>query len=419
MTALDALLIAVQGLLLARWLFVLGSAIHQSLRSRAAGDGAGEAGFAPPPVSVVIPAFNEEASVAAAVRSVAQSVPPPREIVVVDDGSTDGTAGVLERLARDEPRLRVVTSPANEGKAAALNRGLRATTSDFVVTVDADTRLDPDALGRLARAAAGPGVGAVAANLRVADPSCGTLSRWQQVEYVAALNLDRRAQRSWGCITTVPGAAAAWRREALAAVGGFSGRTCTEDMDVTLCLLQAGWRVALEDRALAFTETPTDWRALFRQRLRWLYGNLQCAWRHRGALFRPRRAALGFLGLPNVWFAQLLAYLLLPLAAAATVRVVEWIGPWAAAAYLGLFGLDVAACRLAFRLDRSPPAPAWLIASQRLCFPFFALAVFLAAAARWGARRPVGWKSEVSPALAQAGAGAPPALCAPRRDPPG
>jgi len=254
--------------------------------------------------------------------------------------------------------------------------------------VDADTEVAPDTVLLLASAVCVPGTGAAACNLQVGRPD-RWLRRWQTMEYVTALNLDRRAQALWGCVTTVPGAAAGWRREALTQAGGFSADTCTEDMDLTLTLHEAGWRVVFEDRAVAWTLAPATLRELFRQRLRWLWGNLQCLVKHRRSLVRRDRPALALVGLPNAWFVQLGSYLLLPLAVAGAFRVSQILGAWTLPVYGGLFALDVAACWLAHLLAGTRPS--WQLPLQRLLFPFFSLAVFATAGLKAAVGKPAGW----------------------------
>ena len=396
MSAFDLAMVGVQVALFARFLFVLGCALAQARRRgkdepRPSGaDGAGAV-----PVTVVVPAFDEERTLAATVRSIAASRHAPLDIVVVDDGSRDGTLEVARSLARELPNVTVRALGKNRGKVAALNEGVGAARGEVVATVDADTTLHPEALSRLVSRLVAGGAAAVASNVRVGNRD-RWLTRWQSLEYVCALNLDRRAQALLGCITTVPGAAAVYRREALSRAGGFSADTATEDTDLSLLLLARGEKVLLEPEALAFTEAPSSARALFRQRRRWLYGNLQCAWKHRRWLFSARRPALGFFGLPNLWLVHLGVYLLLPFSAAFTVRLAHALdAPVLVGLFSALFLLDLALCAAAYGVERagSRASPSDLLQApvQRLLFPFFLWAVFLAVAARRLAGRAPRW----------------------------
>jgi cellulose synthase/poly-beta-1,6-N-acetylglucosamine synthase-like glycosyltransferase len=125
--------------------------------------------------------------------------------------------------------------------------------------------------------------------------------------------MDRRAFASLNCITVVPGAVGAWRRTLLEQAGGFPSDTLAEDQDLTLRIHRLGYSIGYEENAIAWTEAPDRLRTLAKQRFRWAYGTLQCMWKHRDALFRPRYGALGFIAMPNVWIFQILFPLLSPL----------------------------------------------------------------------------------------------------------
>lgn len=300
-----------------------------------------------PMVSVLIPAYNEGRVIARTVRSVLAQSYPHFEVVVVDDGSTDDTPDAAAAASTDA-RVRVVRQP-NGGKAAALNHGIALATGEIIVVIDADTVLAADAIRQLVRPLADARVGAVAGNAKVGN-RVNLVTRWQAVEYVTSQNLDRRAFVLLNCITVVPGAIGAWRREAVLEAGGFRTDTLAEDQDLTLTLLRRGHRVALADRAVALTEAPETFEALLKQRFRWSFGTLQCAWKHRAAVLRPQAGALGMVGLPNIWLFQLLFPLLSPAADVALLATLVRLAvetpalgahaAWAhAAPVLGLYGL--------------------------------------------------------------------------------
>jgi cellulose synthase/poly-beta-1,6-N-acetylglucosamine synthase-like glycosyltransferase/peptidoglycan/xylan/chitin deacetylase (PgdA/CDA1 family) len=262
-----------------------------------------------PPVTVLVPAFNEEVGIEATVRSLAGADYPDVEVIVVDDGSTDRTAEVVESLGLAGVR---VLRKANAGKAAALNVGLAASDRDVVVMVDGDTVFERDALQRLVAPLAAPGVGAVSGNTKVGNRR-RLIGHWQHLEYVSAFNLDRRLYDLLHCMPTVPGAIGAYRRTALDAVGGVSSDTLAEDTDLTMALQRAGWRVVYEEQARAWTEAPASLSALWRQRYRWCYGTLQSVAKHRRALVeRGPGKSLGRIGLPYLLFFQVLLPLLAP-----------------------------------------------------------------------------------------------------------
>ena len=160
---------------------------------------------------------------------------------------------------------------------------------------------------------ANPNVGAVAGNAKVGN-RVNLVTRWQALEYVTSQNLDRRAFALLDCITVVPGAIGGWRRSVVLEAGGFAGDTLAEDQDLTIRLRRTGHSIAYAERAVAWTEAPDTLSALSKQRFRWSFGTLQCAWKNKDALLRPRFGTLGFVALPNTWLFQLLLTSLSPLA---------------------------------------------------------------------------------------------------------
>ncbi|GAA4460415.1 bifunctional polysaccharide deacetylase/glycosyltransferase family 2 protein [Phytohabitans houttuyneae] len=318
------------------------------------------------PVSVVVPAYNESANIAATVRSLVASDYPWVEVIVVDDGSTDGTAGIVERL-----RLRGVrvVRQANAGKPAALNTGIAHARGDILVLVDGDTVFEPDAVGRLVQPLQDPDVGAVSGNAKVANRR-GLLGRWQHLEYVIGFNLDRRMFDVLRCMPTVPGAIGAFRRAAVVDVGGVSSQTLAEDTDFTMALIRAGWRVVYAPDAVAWTEAPASLKQLWRQRYRWCYGTMQAMWKHRRSLVEPRAAGrLGRRGLSYL----LLFQVALPLCAC----VVDVYGIYGllflppakvAAVWIGFTLLQVATAAYALRLDGERYGPLWSLPFQQVVY---------------------------------------------------
>jgi cellulose synthase/poly-beta-1,6-N-acetylglucosamine synthase-like glycosyltransferase len=317
-----------------------------------------------PPVSVVVPAFNEALNIAATVKSIAgNNHVADVEVIVVDDGSTDGTADIAEAL--DLPGVTVIRQ-TNQGKPAALNAGVREASHDVLVLVDGDTIFEPDTIGQLVQPFADNGVGAVSGNAKVGNRQ-GLLGRWQHLEYCAGSNLDRQILHALRCIPTVPGAVGAFRRAALTDVGGVSDDTLAEDTDLTMAVTRAGWRVAYRPEAKAWTEAPASLHGLFRQRYRWSYGTFQAMWKHRGALVE--NGPMGRFGL-----LYLLAFhLLLPLLAPVMDLLVLY-GFLVADAPLGLIVwtvfllIQTASAGYALRLDGESLRPLWAYPLQQLVY---------------------------------------------------
>lgn len=320
-----------------------------------------------PPVSVLVPAYDEAVGIAGAVRSLVASDYPDLEVVVVDDGSTDGTGDIVEALGL--PGVRVVRQ-ANAGKARALATAARHASHDVLVMLDGDTVFEPATIRSLVQPLRDPAVGAVSGNTKVGNRH-GLLGRWQHLEYVSGFNLDRRLQDLLGCITTVPGACGAFRRQALEAAGGVSTDTLAEDTDVTMAVLRAGYRVVHEERARAWTEAPATVQDLWKQRYRWSYGTLQCMWKHRGALTdrRPGGRRLGRVGIPYMAAFQVLMPLLAPaIDLLAVFALLTGEGATVLAVWGGFAALQLVLTAYALRLDGESLRPLWSLPLQQLLY---------------------------------------------------
>jgi cellulose synthase/poly-beta-1,6-N-acetylglucosamine synthase-like glycosyltransferase len=242
---------------------------------------------------------------------------------------------VLDVAERDD-RIRLIQQ-RNQGKWAALNNGFGSVRSELVVTLDADTLVTPSTVGALVAGFSGADVGAVAGVIKVGNVSRNLVTRWQALEYLTQIGLERSAAAFLNAVMVVPGACAAWRRTAVLGAGGYSSATLAEDCDLTLLLHRHGWRIEQADEAVAFTEAPESLDALLRQRVRWMYGTVQALWRHRGMMFRPRYGWLGMFVLPTAVLTLALPLVFTPLVALALVQMLASQGPLTVLLYLGLF----------------------------------------------------------------------------------
>jgi cellulose synthase/poly-beta-1,6-N-acetylglucosamine synthase-like glycosyltransferase len=381
-----------------------------------------------PEVSVLIPAYNEESVIVDTVRSALASRYPKLEVLVVDDGSTDRTAELVRANFGSEPRVRLLLQP-NRGKPAALNHGLAEGLGEVVISIDADTIVDPEAIPRLVRHFADPRVGAVAGNVKVMNRN-RWLTRWQALEYITSQNLEKRAFDLLNCIPVVPGAAGAWRAELLRSAGGFSGDTVAEDTDLTLSIRRSGWKIQYDEDAIGRTEVPDTVEALIRQRFRWTFGTLQAVWKHRDAVGKPRYGTLGWIAIPNIFLFQivlplvspvidLLFLLSLALWALAQLRIARLPQLWTlqdverSLIFFAVFMLiDLLTCVVAFALERNEDwtllAPLLL---QRFYYRQMMYVVLFRALKEAVQGRPVGWRGvepqiptapPPSPSIAQA-----------------
>jgi cellulose synthase/poly-beta-1,6-N-acetylglucosamine synthase-like glycosyltransferase/peptidoglycan/xylan/chitin deacetylase (PgdA/CDA1 family) len=320
-----------------------------------------------PPVSVIVPAHNEAAGIAATVRSIVETdYRGELEVIVVDDGSTDDTATIAADL--ELPGVAVFRQP-NAGKAAALNAGIATSRHDILILVDADTVFARNTIERLVIPFEDPTVGAVSGNTKVGNLR-GIIGRWQHIEYVIGFNLDRRMFDLLRCMPTVPGAIGAFRWDALAYVGGVSEDTLAEDTDLTMAVCRTGWRVIYEETAQAWTEAPGSLRQLWRQRYRWCYGTLQAMWKHRRAVVsRGPAGALGRRGLVYLACFQILLPLLAP-----AVDLYALFGiafgdtDHVGQIWLGFLGLQMFIAAFALRLDGERLTVLWTMPLQQFVY---------------------------------------------------
>ena len=296
-------------LMTGRLLIIGAFAIYDRLRRRRYGR---EADSYKPDVAVLIPAYNEEKVIERTVRAALASDYPNLRVIVIDDGSKDKTLEVAQAaFAREEMtgQVLILTKP-NSGKADALNFGLEHLRDEEIfVGIDADTMIARDAISRLVPHFLDPQVGAVAGNAKVGN-RVNLWTRWQALEYITSQNFERRALNTLGAVSVVPGAIGAWRTSAVREAGAYHTDTVAEDADLTMALLERGYRVEYEDRALAYTEAPVNANGLMRQRFRWSFGILQSVWKHRSAF--GRKGVLGWIALPNIFIFQIVLPLVSP-----------------------------------------------------------------------------------------------------------
>ncbi len=363
------------------------------------------------PVSVVMAAYNEGKVIAETLRTLlATDYKGEIEVVVVDDGSRDQTAAEVERVAlsvgpacrgqplhedkvasdvnvprrgwtpqpvettgcpsgakRGEPRVRLLHQE-NHGKARALQRGLAAARHGIIVFIDADTQCQADTLPRLLEPFTDSRIGAVSGHAKVGNLRT-FIARCQALEYTCGFNLDRRAYNRWNCITVVPGAISAVRKDAIDEAGGLSLQTLAEDTDLTLSLHRQQQRVVYVPGAIAWTEAPETVRTLARQRSRWAYGTLQCLWKHRDMVFNWNYRALGWFSLPSIWFFQIILVAVTPMVDLFLIASLPF-GAWnAVLPFIIIFlAMDVILATLACLLEREPIVRAWRILPMRLIY---------------------------------------------------
>lgn len=297
------LMLVFLALLLLRYGSLVWLAYLQSVEeANATADGADGRGRYLPPVSIILPAYNEAAVIEGAIRSLLRLDYPRYEIIVVDDGSTDDTARIASRFVGDFDSVRVrLYRKSNGGKASALNLGLQNADHPFVLTMDGDSMIAPRTLRESMHHFLRDDVAAVAGNVKVGN-RVNLLTRLQALEYIEGLNIPRRAQALIRAVAIVPGPVGIFRRDVLLQVGGYDSDTFAEDADLTLKLLSHGWRVVYEDRAIARTEAPETMRDLMKQRYRWTRGILQSLDKYRSTVWSREGDAAVRVSILNLLF---------------------------------------------------------------------------------------------------------------------
>ena len=258
-----------------------------------------------PLVSIIVPAYNEEVNIVRTIKTLKQQDYPNMHIYFVDDGSKDHTLDRVREAFGDDHEVTILSKP-NGGKASALNYGVEACISEYVVCIDADTQLKDDAVRRLMNhfiADKEKRVGAVAGNVKVGNQR-NLLTYWQAIEYTSSQNFDRMAYSNINAVTVVPGAIGAFRKAVIQEVGGFTTDTLAEDCDLTMSINEHGYIIENENYAVALTEAPETLRQFVKQRIRWSFGVMQAFWKHRSALFAPSKGGFGLWAMPNMLIFQ-------------------------------------------------------------------------------------------------------------------
>lgn len=257
-----------------------------------------------PPVSIIVPAHNEEKFLEATVKSInASKYPCKKEIIIVDDGSVDGTGRIAKALAKKFRDVKAF-SIAHSGKSAALNFAIKKASFDIVAFVDADSTLAPDALQRLVAPLADENI-SISSGIIRARHTKNPLSWMQDIDYISSSGWR------WSCdkinATYISPGFAAFRKKDLLRAGGFGSDTLTEDLDTTLTMRRRGYGAAMT-KAFMFTSVPSTFRSFVRQRVRWGRGSVQSAKKHSRVL---GRGTLGIYSFPMhlFWYPFSLFYL--------------------------------------------------------------------------------------------------------------
>jgi cellulose synthase/poly-beta-1,6-N-acetylglucosamine synthase-like glycosyltransferase len=257
-----------------------------------------------PSVTVIVPAFNEEGRIKRTVDSLLNLAYPKQllEIILVDDGSKDNTWKEMQELQKQAPQQIRIFTKKNGGKASALNLGIEKAKGEITVSLDADSFVDKQSLMRMVGYFDNPKVMAVTPSMKVWKPK-SLLQKIQFVEYLFGIYL-RKAASFMGCIHVTPGPFSAYRKSFFKKYGGYQEGNLTEDIEVALRIQSNNFIIENARDAYSYTISPSRFKPLFTQRLRWYLGFLNNCWNYRH-LFSRQYGTLGVFFLPSAFLSVL------------------------------------------------------------------------------------------------------------------
>lgn len=240
-------------------------------------------------VTIIVPAYNEEKIIDKSIPSLLKQTYQNIEILVVDDGSKDQTYLKAKKyeFQSDNKSLKVLTKP-NGGKANAINYGIQHSNGELIMVVDADSKLQPNAVELMAKYFSDPEIAAVAGSVYVSNQK-NLWTKLQALEYIEGLNMVRNGQAFLKMVNIIPGPIGMFRKSALYDVGLYDDDTFAEDCDVTLKLISKGYKIDFESDAVAYTEAPDRLLDLIKQRYRWTRGILQAIKKHKSLLWNFKK----------------------------------------------------------------------------------------------------------------------------------
>lgn len=320
-----------------------------------------------PSVTVIIPVYNEEVVISRTIKAILMSDYPITEILIIDDGSTDQTAAIVSKEFSKNRTVKLIKK-RNGGKSAALNYGLKRASGDIIITIDADTVFKKSTIPYLVEHFSDPRVAAISGNCKIGNIG-KQLTLWQHIEYVTANNIEKRAFEELNCITVVPGSNSAWRKSVMKDLGYYHNDTLAEDSELTLRILNAGYKIIYEDRAISYEECPETVKGFIKQRDRWSYGILQVAWKHKKNILTSSNKTLKYFAIPSLLFSYLL-FLTSPL-----IDIIFIVSLLSGTTSIYLFALlfyltDFLNSFIAFKIGKENMRPLIWVFIQRLAYRY-------------------------------------------------
>lgn len=238
-------------------------------------------------ISLLIPAHDEEVGIRHALEAAIDSTYKNKEIIVIDDGSTDNTYKIAQEFAQKGLIKLVRREKGSGSKAGALNYGTAYATGDIIMCIDADTLIERKSLDEIAKYFEDKKITAVSGNVRILSGDNGVqnlLTKLQSYEYIISMEMGRRYNAILNSLLIISGAFGAFRKEIFSGIGMYDKDTITEDFDLTVKVRKSGGRLAFGEESVAWTFCPNSWRSWWKQRIRWSHGQMATLIKHRDIL---------------------------------------------------------------------------------------------------------------------------------------
>ncbi len=308
-----------------------------------------------PIISIIVPAYNEEENIKRTLDSIIDSDYPAKEIIVVDDGSTDLTYAIAARYTQTSKNCRItVMRKKNGGKVSAINYGLRFALGEIVIVIDADSIIQRNTLKETAKEFQRPNVIAVAGKVKVLNPS-NFLTKCTALELVLGANLLRPVFSLLGIVMVVPGALGGFRKKSIMQYGLYDKDTVAEDFDITVKIAKGGEKI-IGMSAISYTQAPTTLKAFYRQRTRWYRGIFQTLLKHNDALTNGRYGMLNRVGYPiTVLMFIFPPFLDIILIALIVLAIAGGISTSFILAFVLFFAFQFVLCSIAIMMDENKP----------------------------------------------------------------
>lgn len=264
-----------------------------------------------PVFTAIVPAYNEEEGIKDTLQSLVELEYPSekKEIIVVNDGSTDRTAELVERFIQEHPAVNItLINQKNQGKGKALNAGLVKARGEFYACLDADSFVGRNALQEMLPYFGDSNVAAVCPLLKVKSPR-SVLQKMQWVEYIVNM-LYKSLNARLDCVHVTPGPFSVYRTSIIQSLGGYDEKTITEDLEIAIRLQKHHYKIVQTFDAVVETTAPNTWKELFRQRVRWYKGSVDCTLSYKQLMFNRKYGDFGYIRMPTILLSGMIALVL-------------------------------------------------------------------------------------------------------------